>query len=81
MSTPDGLFDTLVNRADKALKVARPSDPPAFLLEWHARVRFARRITLEQLRKCLELRPDGDLEIHWEGGEGGSWLKGKAKFP
>ena len=81
MTTPDGLFDTLVNRADKALRIARPSDPHAFLLEWHKRVRFARRITLEQLKKCLERRPDGDSLVHWRGGESGGWLEGKALFP
>ena len=81
MSTPIGLFDTLVNRADKALRIARPGDPHAFLLEWHARVRFARRISLEQLEKCLELRPEGDSAVHWHGGEPGGWFEGKAKFP
>ena len=81
MSTPDGLFDTLVNRADKAFRVARPSDPRTFLLEWHKRVRFARRISLEQLEKCLESRPGIDSPIHWQGGENGGWLEGKPKFP
>lgn|GEM_PF-1886207 len=81
MTTPDGLFDTLVNRADKALRIARPSDPHAFLLEWHARVRFARRISLEQLERCLECRLESEFSVHWEGGETGGWLEGKALFP
>lgn len=80
MSTPDALFDLAVNRAWNTLRGLRSADPDSALAEWHARTRFARRVGLDEVRRCLALRPDG-TDWHWAGGPGGGWVAGKAAFP
>ncbi|GGJ17966.1 hypothetical protein [Deinococcus roseus] len=79
MSTPDGLFDTIVNRADGFLRISRPTNRLEALHIWHARTRFARRVPLEVLVRILDARPAG--EVHWSGGLQGSWQPGTARFP
>ncbi len=79
MTAPDALFDLAVNRADAALRGLRPTDREAALIEWHARTRFARRVPLDQVTRCLDLRPPGAW--HWAGGPAGGWQPGKARFP
>ncbi|WP_425146047.1 hypothetical protein [Deinococcus sp.] len=60
----------------------RPSEalPEAALAEWHARTRFARRVPLEEVRRCLQTRPTPG-EWHWAGGPEGGWTAGRAPFP
>ena len=79
MSAPDALFDLAVNRADAFARGARPPDLSSALSGWHARTRFARRVPLSDVVRCLKGRPPG--EWHWAGGPGGSWQPGKPKFP
>lgn len=79
LSTPEGLFDTIINRADGFLRVSRPTNRLEALKAWHMRTRFARRVSLEMLLQILEGRPDG--EYHWSGGENGSWQPGQPRFP
>lgn len=79
MSAPDALFDLAVNRAAALLRGARPTDRAAALREWHARTRFARRVSLGEVEACLARKPEG--EWHWSGGKNGGWQAGKAKFP
>ena len=79
MSAPDGLFDLAINRAANLLRGLSLAGREAALAEWHARTRFARRVPLEQVRDCLNVRPDG--EWHWQGGRSGTWQPGKAAFP
>lgn len=79
MSTPDGLFDTIINRADGFLRISRPTNRLKALKEWHARTRFARRVSFEVLLGILDARPAG--EFHWEGGIEGGWMEGEPRFP
>ncbi|WP_420597322.1 hypothetical protein [Deinococcus sp.] len=79
MSAPDALFDLAINRAANTLRGLPPGGREAALSEWHARTRFARRVPLSEVVRCLENRPPG--EWHWAGGPGGSWQAGKAAFP
>lgn len=79
MSAPAALFDLAVNRADAALRGLRPTDRERQLEAWHARTRFARRVPLAEVVRCLDLRPAG--EWHWAGGPRGAWHPGKARFP
>ena len=52
----------------------------AALEEWHARTRFARRVPLAEVVRCLGLRP-AQGEWFWKGGPQGGWQEGKAAFP
>ncbi|AWN23062.1 hypothetical protein DKM44_07330 [Deinococcus irradiatisoli] len=79
MSAPDALFDLAVNRAANTLRGLPPSGQAAALAAWHARTRFARRIALAEVERCLASKPPG--EWHWSGGPGGGWRVGKAAFP
>ncbi|GEM48234.1 hypothetical protein [Deinococcus cellulosilyticus] len=79
MSTPDGLFDTIINRADGFLRISRPTNRLDALQEWHARTRFARRVSFDDLVHILEGRPEG--QYHWEGGLQGAWIEGEPRFP
>ncbi|WP_161882546.1 hypothetical protein [Deinococcus alpinitundrae] len=76
---PDALFDLAVNRAANSLRGLPAAGREAALGEWHARTRFARRVALGEVVRCLAARPPG--EWHWAGGPGGSWQAGKAAFP
>ncbi len=76
---PDALFDLAVNRAANTLRGLPAAGRDAALGEWHARTRFARRVALGEVVRCLETRPAG--EWHWSGGPGGGWQAGKATFP
>jgi hypothetical protein len=78
---PPALFDLAVNRAHAALRGLRPGDPAPALAAWHARTRFARRVSLDAVTAALEQRPDIPGEWHWAGGPGGGWVAGKAPFP
>lgn len=84
MSVPPALFDLAINRAATTALglMGRGPGPTARdpLPEWHERTRFARRIPLEEVRRCLALRPAGP-DWHWAGGPDGSWRAGKAAFP
>ena len=86
MTAPHALFDLAINRAFATLAglglagLGRGPAAGGALAEWHARTRFARRIPLEQVRRCLESRPAGG-EWHWKGGPEGGWAAGKAAFP
>ncbi len=79
MSAPDALFDLAVNRASTSVLGTRPSDLPSALARWHATTRFARRVPLADISRCLASRPAGAW--HWAGGPQGSWQAGKPKFP
>lgn len=79
MTAPDALFDLAINRAAAFLRGARPTRLDEALAGWHARTRFARRVPLQDVHRCLASRPDGDW--HWEGGPAGGWKPGKARFP
>ncbi|MFC3863082.1 hypothetical protein ACFOPQ_20175 [Deinococcus antarcticus] len=70
---PDALFDLAVNRAALAVRGST-------LEAWHARTRFARRVNLSDIRRALASRPQGE-NWHWQGGNDGSWMPGKAQFP
>lgn len=82
---PEALFDLAVNRAATLLlglglrDVGSPVAQAA-LAEWHARTRFARRVPLPEVTRCLELRPAGS-GWHWLGGPAGTWQPGRAAFP
>lgn len=78
---PPALFDLAVNRAHAALRGLRPSDPARTLAAWHARTRFARRVSLGAVTAALAQRPEASGEWHWTGGPGGGWVAGKAPFP
>ena len=91
MTAPHALFDLAINRAATTLTglglaglglagLGRGPAAGGALAEWHARTRFARRIPLEQVRRCLASRPAGG-EWHWAGGPDGGWAAGKAAFP
>lgn len=82
MTAPDPLFDLAVNRAATALRGLSPGSQgvAAALAEWHARTRFARRVPLEEVLRCLGTHPSGG-EWHWAGGPAGRWREGKAAFP
>ena len=77
---PSALFDLAVNRAAAALRGAGPGQPERALAAWHARTRFARRVSLGAVKAALESRPaEGDW--HWAGGAQGRWMPGRAPFP
>lgn len=73
---PDALFDLAVNRA----QAVQQSIGPSGLNAWHARTRFARRVSLEEVRTALQQHPR-EGEWHWVGGPNGQWVEGKAAFP
>lgn len=77
---PDALFDLAINRAANTLRGLPLAGQHAELARWHARTRFARRVPLGEVLRCLSLRPQGGL-WHWHGGPQGGWLEGKAPFP
>ncbi|WP_424949973.1 hypothetical protein [Deinococcus sp.] len=96
MTAPDGLFDLAINRAATTLlglglpglgllevglaeneAESRQTDA---LQIWHARTRFARRVPLPEVQRCLRLRP-AEGAWHWTGGPEGGWQPGKAAFP
>ena len=79
MSAPDALFDLAVNRAATALRGVPSTARDAALAVWHARTRFARRVPLAEVRRCLSQRPGEGW--HWSGGPQGEWHAGKAAFP
>ncbi len=76
---PDALFDLAINRAATTLRGLRPSNPAHALAQWHAKTRFARRVSLVAIAEALAQRPDGDW--YWQGGPAGAWQAGKASFP
>ncbi len=76
-AAPDSLFDLAVNRAATAVRGVGSQDA---LAAWHARTRFARRISLAEVQRALATRPQSG-EWHWQGGPDGSWQPGKARFP
>jgi hypothetical protein len=89
-AAPVALFELAVNRAATTLLglgLLGPGTPApesrqaqAALQEWHARTRFARRVPLSEVSRCLDLRPaEGDW--HWVGGQEGRWVRGRAAFP
>ena len=59
MSAPDALFDLAINRAANTLRGLPAAGREAALTEWHARTRFARRVPLEEVRRCLDSQPPG----------------------
>lgn len=77
---PDALFDLAVNRAATALRGFPQAGREAELRRWHARTRFARRIPVAEVQRCLGLRPLSGV-WHWAGGPTGGWVAGKAPFP
>ena len=82
MTAPGPLFDLAVNRAASTLRGLSPGSQgvQAALAEWHARTRFARRVPLEGVLRCLSTHP-AEGEWHWAGGPQGEWREGKARFP
>lgn len=79
-AVPPALFDLAVNRAHAALRGLRPGQPDGTLAAWHARTRFARRVSLNAVKAALATHP-GAGEWHWAGGEAGEWQPGRAPFP
>lgn len=83
---PDALFDLAVNRAHRTVCQRFPKQAwPKALKIWHARTRFARRVSLETVIWALEQypqeHPQKGASYHWKGGKHGSWHIGKALFP
>jgi hypothetical protein len=92
MTAPPALFDLAINRAAVTLHGLGLTDvgspqAAAALSQWHARTRFAGRVPLAEVVRCLKLWPDdrssgrGDGNWHWRGGPGGSWQAGRGAFP
>jgi hypothetical protein len=77
VSAPDAIFDLAVNRAAAFVRGAGSS---VRLEAWHARTRFASRVSLELIRNVLEMKPS-EGEWYWSGGPAGSWFPGKARTP
>ncbi len=77
---PPAVFDLAVNRAANTLRGLPHAGQQAELARWHARTRFARRVPLSEVWRCLALRPSTGV-LHWEGGPQGQWVAGKAAFP
>ena len=82
----EDLFDLAVNRAlsyaRRTRALERASDDAALARElelWVLRTRFAYRLDLEQVARCLRAAPAGD--VHWEGGPEGGWKAGAAPRP
>lgn len=73
----DAVFDLAVNRAAEVVARLGGGDAPArrrALEVWYLRTRFAYRVAFEAVVRALASRPEGD--VHWEGGEDGSWKPG-----
>lgn len=79
-AVPDALFDLAINRAVATLRGLAPKDPTQALSIWHARTRFARRISLETITDILQTKPQQG-RWYWQGGPKGCWKEGKAPFP
>ena len=87
---PAAIFELAVNRAATTLlglglmesvtSGMESRQAQAALQEWHARTRFARRVPLSEVVRCLSLRP-AQGNWHWTGGEEGGWAQGRAAFP
>ncbi|WP_407571253.1 hypothetical protein [Deinococcus altitudinis] len=87
---PSALFELAVNRAATTLlglgllgaasPGLRSRQAQAALQEWHARTRFARRVPLSEVVRCLDDRP-AQGHWHWAGGQEGGWVEGRAAFP
>lgn len=77
MSAPEAIFDLAVNRA---VAFVRGAGSSVKLEAWHARTRFASRVSLGAIRAALETKP-ADGEWHWSGGPSGSWRPGRARTP
>ncbi len=87
---PVALFELAVNRAattllglgllGSAMPGPRSQQAQAALQEWHARTRFARRVPLPEVVRCLDERP-AQGHWHWVGGQEGGWVQGRAAFP
>lgn len=82
----DALFDLAVNRARtyalrlNALDRADSAHDLAGHLElWYLRTRFAYRVPLERVAATVWTAPEGD--VHWSGGENGSWKLGPPPEP
>jgi hypothetical protein len=94
MTAPPALFDLAINRAAGTLHglglddVGSPQAAAA-LSQWHARTRFAGRIPLAEVMRCLKSLPrladrtgvGGKGSWHWVGGLEGSWQAGRGAFP
>lgn len=76
-AVPAALYDLAVNRAWLVLRGVGRLDS---LAAWHARTRFARRVSLAQVHHSLATHP-GSGEWHWAGGPDGMWVPGRAPFP
>lgn len=87
MTAPPALFDLAINRAARLLQGLGLMDMEspravAALTRWHARTRFAGRVPLTEVQRCLRLRPDQvGGHWHWRGGPQGSWQPGRGAFP
>lgn len=82
----DELFDLAVNRALRYARRTRALDRTdgvtalARELElWQLRTRFASRLDLEAIARCLRSAPPG--EVHWRGGPDGGWCDGRPPRP
>ena len=79
----EALFDLAVNRAlsyAQKLKLdLSQSDLEEKLEPWHKNTRFVYRIPLNII--CLTLKTLPEKNMHWQGGQNGSWLKGKSPHP
>jgi len=51
------------------------------LTSWHKQTRFAYRISLKDIVRCINELPDLDVDYYWQGGVSGSWLQGKTPHP
>ena len=89
MTAPVALFELAVNRAATTLlglgllgsaASLHSQQAQAALQEWHARTRFASRVPLSEVVRCLDGRP-AHGEWHWAGGPEGGWVRGRAAFP
>ena len=53
----------------------------ADLLSWHQQTRFAYRVSLEAIVRCLNAVPDIKHDYYWLGGPEGDWFEGKTSQP
>lgn len=84
------LFDLAVNRAlSFAKKMGKLSTIDGNqsqiteddLTSWHKQTRFAYRIALNEIVKCLNGLPSMQDDYYWQGGVSGTWVEGKTPHP
>ncbi len=70
-----------VNAANSELSQATMGLTEADLKQWHQTTRFAYRVPLEAIVRCLNTLPDVQKDYFWQGGVDGAWFEGKTSQP